>query len=367
MTNSDNQTWSRSVGVVYAMTNSAAGNAVVAFRRENGSLIPIGTFPTGGRGTGTGEVSMATPQDGIDPLASQGSLVLNYDGTLLFAVNAGSHSISSFRVKKDGRLDLVDVEPSGGLQPNTLAVFHDILYVANVGSRANDFHSNISGFRVSADGRMQPIGGSTHQLSTPHAQPACIVFSPGGRFLVVTELTTNNISVFFVDWCSGCVCGPVVTPSHGAGPFGAVFLDSGVLLVAEAGTNALSSYRIAPGGSLIVISGSVRNGQLATCWVAVSKNQLYAYTSNSASGTITRYRINTNGALVLGESVATTSFGAAVNPIDIGVSKRHLYALNGNRGSITVFRIGNDGRLRRINVKKDTGLPRLGSQGLAVL
>ncbi len=44
----------------------------------------------------------------------------------------------------------------------------------------------------------------------------------------------------------------------------------------------------------------------------------------------------------------------------------HLYALIGNRGSITILGIGRDGRLTRIKVKKDTGLPGLGSQGLAV-
>lgn len=363
--NNLNRCWP--VGMVYAMTNSAFCNEVVAFRRsKDGTLVRIGAFPTGGRGTGTDEVSPATPQDGVDPLASQGSLVVNYDGTLLFAVNAGSNSISSFRIKKDGRLVLVDIESSGGLQPNTLAVFHDILYVANVGAAVNNYDSNITGFRVRADGVMTPIPNSTRELSTPNAQPACLVFSPNGRFLVVTELTTNNISVFPVNWCSGCLYGPVVNSSYGAGPFGAIFLGNGILLVAEAGANALSSYWIAPDGTLQTISGSVYNGQLATCWVAVSKNQHYAYTSNSASGTITRYRINSNGTLVLGESVHTTRFGAAVAPIDIGVSKYYLFALNGNRGWITVFKIHADGRLERIKVKKETGLPYLGSQGLAV-
>ena len=129
--------------MAYAMTNSASCNEVIAFRRgKSGKLSRIDAFRTGGRGTGTAEVSNATPRDGVDPLASQGSLVLSRNGCLLFAVNAGSNSVSSFRVKRDGRLVLVDVDPSGGTQPNSLAVFGDLLYVANVGDAANNYNSN---------------------------------------------------------------------------------------------------------------------------------------------------------------------------------------------------------------------------------
>ena len=86
-------------GMVYAMTNAAAGNEVIAFRRANdGTLTRMNAYPTGGKGTGTMKVSPATPQNGIDPLTSQGSLSFSRDGRFLFAVNAGSDSITSFRV-----------------------------------------------------------------------------------------------------------------------------------------------------------------------------------------------------------------------------------------------------------------------------
>ena len=40
-------------GVVYALSNDPAGNAVVAFARApDGTLSPAGSFPTGGTGTG---------------------------------------------------------------------------------------------------------------------------------------------------------------------------------------------------------------------------------------------------------------------------------------------------------------------------
>ena len=40
-------------GAGYTLSNAAAGNQVIAFRRAaDGALSPLGTFPTGGAGTG---------------------------------------------------------------------------------------------------------------------------------------------------------------------------------------------------------------------------------------------------------------------------------------------------------------------------
>jgi len=346
----------RHVGAVYSMTNAAANNEVIAFRRRrNGTLTRINAYPTGGSGTGEAIV---------DPLGSQGSLILSHHGRFLFVVNAGSDSISSFRVSRRGELTLINTEPSGGVRPNSLAVFGSLLYVTNVGNAANA--SNITGFRVGFDGSLTLIAGSTHALSTATALPACVVFSPDGSQVVVSERNTNILSVFHVN-IDGTLTGPTVNNSSGAGPFGSVFLRRGALLNAEAGANALSSYSLADNGVLSIISGSVQNFQSATCWVSKSRSEHFAFTSNTGSHTITIYRIGLGGTLTARDIVYST-FRAQGAPIDNGVSRdgRDFYALNGNQGSISVFRIGRNGRLIRLQVIKDTGLPEIGAQGLAV-
>src|SRR5262245_38615002 len=66
------------VGLVFTMTNSPAGNAVVVYDRfADGSLALAGLVPTGGTGTGGG-------------LGNQGGLILSEQGDRLLAVNAGS-------------------------------------------------------------------------------------------------------------------------------------------------------------------------------------------------------------------------------------------------------------------------------------
>ncbi|MDJ0306422.1 beta-propeller fold lactonase family protein [Dehalobacter sp.] len=356
--------------MVYMMTNMPIINEVVAFYRGMNEILTfMGSYPTGGRGTGAREVSTATTNDGVDPLASKGAISLSRDGRFLFAVNAGSNTISSFIITDSGELILADVKPSGGAQPNGLDVFGDLLYVSNVGNVANNFASNITGFRINDDGRLTHIAGSTHSLSTINAQPAGFVFTPDGSKIVVSEFTTNRLSVFKVNR-NGTVTGPVINNSYGMGPFGSYILCSGILLVTEVVSNALSSYSVSDNGILNVISGSVPTGQKATCWVITTRNERFAYTTNTLSGTITTYRIDDRGALTVIGNTTSTPVGAATGlPIDVGVSKdgRNFYTLNGNQGTISVFHINNDGSLVRLQIAASTDFPYLGSQGLVVL
>ena len=72
-------------GAVFVMTNAASDNQIVSYvRHGDGSLQCAANFSTGGNGSG----------GTIDPLHSQGSLTLSDDHRHLFAVNAGSGTVS---------------------------------------------------------------------------------------------------------------------------------------------------------------------------------------------------------------------------------------------------------------------------------
>ncbi|CAH2716571.1 6-phosphogluconolactonase [Neobacillus rhizosphaerae] len=365
-----NKYFRTSASMVYIMTNNEVMNQIIAFYRDmNGMLTFVGSYPTNGRGTGPREVSTATANDGVDPLASQGALTLSRDGRFLLAVNAGSNSISSFVITDSGAPVLVDVKPSGGAQPNSIDVFGHLLYVSNVGNAANNFASNITGFRINDNGHLTPIPGSTHSLSTFNAQPAQVLFTRDGSKILVSELTSNHLSVFHVNQ-NGTVTEPIVNDSYGQGPLGAYFLSSGILLVTEAVSNALSSYSLSNDGKLHVISGSVPNGYKTACWVVTTRDERFAYTTNTLSGTISTYQIDSNGALSVVRHITSTPPGTAPGlPMDVGVSKdgRQFYTLNGNQGTVSVFTIQDDGSLVRLQVAAWTNFPYLGSQGLAVL
>ena len=120
-------------GVVFTMTNSATGNAVLAFQRgTDGFLTAAGSFSTGGLGTGAS-------------LGNQGGLVLSHDGRVLVVVNAGSNDVSVFRVNDNDRfLTLTNKAASQGSSPISVTVHKDLVYVLNAGTA--DVAGNIAGF-----------------------------------------------------------------------------------------------------------------------------------------------------------------------------------------------------------------------------
>ena len=332
------------VGAVYTMTNAPGGNEIVVFARDGkGALTPAGAVATGGTGVG----------GGIDPLASQGSVVLTQDRRWLLAVNAGSNDISVFRVA-DGALTLVDVVASGGVMPTSLAVFHELVYVLNAGGTPG-----VAGFTLNHKGHLSPIAASARAL--PGVLYSQIGIDPQGDTLVVTDRGNNSLLVFPIGEDGAPSPLPVVTPSHGAGPFSFVFTSPRRMLVAEVGSNAVSSYELQPDGTLNLLVPSVPNGQAATCWIVQADNR-FTFTANPGTHSLSSFREQPGrGDLRLLAGVA----GAGAAPLDMAASQngQYLYALDPGSAGIDAFRVLPDGGLAAIGPVPGA-LP-LFAQGLA--
>jgi 6-phosphogluconolactonase len=330
------------------MTNAASGNQVLAFaRQEKGSLAPAGAFATGGNGSG----------GAIDPLQSQGSLTLSSHRRFLFAVNAGSNSVSSFRVE-GAHLTLADTRLSGGIFPNAVAQAGDLLYVLNAGGI-----SNVSGFRIVGDGRLVPIPHSTRSLSAAVTSPTSLTFSPNGRFLVVTEKATSSIDVFRVQ-PDGALSDIVVNPSAGVAPFAALFAPNGTLIVANA-SNSISSYILQYDQTLVTVSIALPTLGQATCWDVITPQGRVAYTANAATSNISAFTIARDGSLTAidGTIVGTNPPGSANLDSGISADGKFLYTLNAGTGAIGKFAVESDGTLTSLG--QQDGLPASGLNGLA--
>ncbi len=339
-------------GALYTLTNSAAGNEVLAFGRgADGSLTSLGAFAAGGNGSGSG-------------LGSQGAVVLDIPARRLFAVNAGSNTIASFAVRRNGTLELIGTVPSGGTLPISLTLYGDLLYVLNGGG-----DGNITGFRGARSGHLTPIAGSTRPLSGSGVGPAQVQFEPAGDFVVVTEKMTNLIDVYGVDR-HGVAGPPTSYPSAGQTPFGFAFAKRGVMIVSEAfggapDASAVSSYSVGLTTPLSAISPSVPTTETAACWIVVTGSARYTYTSNTGSGSITGYSIAADGSLTILDADGRTGItGAGSTPIDLALSRdsRYLYSTNTGNGTISAFLVRADGSLE--SIAGATGLP-TGIVGLA--
>jgi len=352
-------------GAVFVMTNDAQTNEIVSFERSpEGFLEQASTVSTGGGGSG-GE---------IDPLQSQGSLILSGDGRWLFAVNAGSREVSQFAVEGTG-LVLVDIVRSRGSLPNSLTQFGDLLYVLNAGGRPS-----IQGFRLEPNGGLTRIRDSKRFLASDVAPsrraegPAQMSFTPDGTRLVLTDRITDEIHLFMVDEDGFPAENSVRWPSVGVGPFGFDFDSRGNLLISEvwgrnpAGTvleGAVSSYKTLEDGTLESVSPSVENFQQATCWL-VSDGSRSAFTTNTTSGTVSRYRVRPSGRLKARGGGHRFSGGQEAFPTDLAITMdgNFLYTLNAGRGTVGMFLVRKSGKLTYLG--EAGSLPaRSGLQGLA--
>lgn len=333
-------------GQVYTMSNDPAGNEVLVFDRgHDGALTPAGSYATGSLGTGVS-------------LGNQGGVTLDAAGRFLLVVNAGSNTVSSLRVNYDGSLTLADVQGSGGIHPISVTTSRGLVYVLNDGGAGN-----IAGLTISSQGTLAPIAGSSRPLSSATSGPAQISFDAVGHHLVVTEKATNLISSYTVD-PHGMATGPVTTPSNGAVPFGFAFTNTNFLIVSEAAASAVSSYAADAGDGWSVVSPSVIDTQVAACWIAVTGNGRFAYTTNAGSGNISGYAIRNGSLTLLDANGVTGVIGAGSSPLDMAISRgdRFLYALAVGTSQIAGFAIGQDGSLTP--VAGASGLP-ASADGLA--
>jgi 6-phosphogluconolactonase len=317
---------------VYVQTNDAADNEVIVFSRaEDGAVAPLERYSTGGRGTG------------LPHLASAGSVVLSDDGQWLLVVNAGSDELSLFAVQPDG-LRLTDRVGSGGSRPTSVAVSDALIYVLNNGT------PNISGFNLT-DGRLTALADSTRPLSSADADPAQISFTPGGGALIATERGSNSISSYILDQ-RGYAQGPTTIKSSGQTPYGFGLTKDGSLIVSEAfggatGAAAVSSYAVSAAAELTMVSGTVGDTRSEVCWVALTKDDRFAYVTNFGDGTVSCYEITGGGSLQLHDPVAGSTGQGEKGLRDEAISGdgRYLYAIDADAQKLFGWAVGQDGHL----------------------
>jgi 6-phosphogluconolactonase len=332
----------QSTGDVYVLSNQPDENAVIVFHRNaDGTLVRAGRFATGGSGAGSGH----------DPLGSQGPVILSADNRMLFAVNAGSNSISAFSVSGD-QLSLMQTIPSGGIHPISLTVSHDVLYVLNSGDSPN-----ITGFRIVPEGTpLARLEGSTQPLpSGAAADPAEVSFNPEGNVLLVTEKGTNQIDSFTVSE-EGRAQFAYSYPAAGSVPFGFAFGRNNVAVAAYTDNAApeqggVGSYKVTAEGDINGITPAVPDKGTASTWLVITGNGAFAFTTNTVSGTISTYAVSpVDGSLSLNRPVAAALRGeesGSLFPSDMALSNnsRYLYVRNGANGTISGFIVQQDGTL----------------------
>lgn len=322
-------------GAVFVQTDNLAGNAVVAYQRSSdGTLTQAGIYPTGGLG---GQLSGSV----VDHTASQGALTYDAAHHLLYAVNAGSNTITVFAVH-GARLMRLQTIGSGGEFPVSITVRRGLLYVLNArGGGSIQGYLRFGGFLIKVPAWHRNLGFDPNPASEFTSTPGQIAFSPEGSKLIVTTKGDGQSIEVFPLGPFGTPSAPVVTPDPGNVPFAIAFDQRGRAVIAEAGPSALVTYKINQDATLTFVSRTT-TGQAATCWVTTTGRHVYA--SNAGSATVSSYA-DRHGILTGG-----TTTGTDPGTVDSSASPdgRFLYVQAGGIGSVDEYKIGHDGALTEI-------------------
>lgn len=408
------------VGAVYAMTNGNGQdqnptNSIVAYGRNgDGTLSNIGIFPTGGDG---GDFDGG---EGLDPLISAYAVTKSDDNRFVFAVNAGSNTVSSFRVNSDFSLTLVAQKPTQGIGPNSVAYYNGVIYVSNIDADGvfngePDQEGSIIGFYVNRRGNLAEIPGSLRSLGN---RPSALAFSQDGRWLAVSSINSGSSALasgsedevviysmnrngLLSSTPTGAATSTLRNNAEGRNLPSAIGIQivGNYLVATEARefrpnglppaftslqSGSVSTWEIEANGSLTAINLDVATGNRLTesgrtaCWLDFNLTEDVFFVSNAIEAGLASFSFN-NGQVQLidelaaeGTGAGTTTdpavaFGTTDGWIDMWISDdgAFLYQLYGLDGTIGVYAI--DGSTLTF-VEEVTGdLPDTNTQGIVAI
>lgn len=331
-------------GALFTITNTTTDNSVVYYdRAEDGSLTLVGNYATGGVG-----FNINPPESPAfnDPLGVQGAVAVSPNHRYVYAVNAGSNTITAFEIQED-RLERVATVPSGGTVPVSIAATDDNVYVAN-----NANGGSVASFTVNDDGSLTQsaaIAIGRDSILTAGG----ISVSQDGNFVAVTTKMDSKILIFPTG-NNGVISGFRENDAAGMTPFGSAWSDDGRLFVSEAfggdmNAGAISSYNVSSDGTTSTISASVGTNETASCWVVLTQDEDHIFTSNTPDGSISAFSIDGNGSLEAVTSNGKT--GIVPNPmgsfvldmVTVDADSDFIYVLAATNSQIVPFELNDDG------------------------
>lgn len=294
--------------VVYIENNNylKGDNAIIAYRNNgDGKLTPIlgGPFFTGGSGIGN-------PQQIEGPNNSDNEIRITNDKQFLLAVNSGSNTIAVFKINIDGTLSPVPGSPfpSGGETPVSIDMWQQYVYVINKSQNPitpTTTKPNCTVFKLEGDGSLTPV--DTIEVRAG-ASPAAVQVS-------------KNYGLVYTSWYLGL---------HVSGPIHFVYE-----VYATSSTGMLT-----PRGNSISYSARPQG-----IWESPSGNTVYVASSRGTllGGVVDLFAVNPspeqNGSYFQLKSYVQAGAGACC--VRTNTTGDHLYVLNGDENSVSVYNSSN--------------------------
>ncbi len=376
-------TWLSSLSATFAAStyvyinaniNIPGQNAVIALQNDGtGNLTPVAGSPFATGGTGVAGVGTLLNDIQWD---SDYELVLNAEGTLLFAVNGHSNDFSAFTVNANGSLTLISGSPfaSHGSQPASIGYKDNgagagiaTMIIANKDSDPFQTQTapNFTTFQVDSTG--VPIWNSNSTLTLPAGSSPWQFVMPKNSKSFFSILFTGDA----IYSCRLSRAGQVTITSslpigaeNGGGTLNPKSNTLYVTLPVPRLVNVLSydaRYNVS-------LAGSVNSTGSAPCWATTNRTGTRLYVTETPSGTLSAYDITDPLVPVLLQHLELAGSAAYPTHVRFDPTETFLYVLN-RHGKLHVLDVAGDGTLTENRRPYNLGLPdgRVPPLGLAVL
>ncbi len=340
-------------------------NAVIGLVNDGtGHLTPLpgSPFLTGGTGVGPGAGGTDETWD------SDQEVIVNPEGTLLFAVNGDSNNFAVFNLKSDGTLSAIAGSPfaSGGSQPasfgykdNALGAGTSMMVVVNKAAdplQATTAPSYTT-FSVNSAGVPTLNAGSSFTIATGAAPGQAIIRrgAPTGFFGV--EFMAGKISSYKVNRTG------ILSTTNSLTVPGPKPVDVGAVLhptvkglyLALPGDAQIAVYSYNSTGTLKFLN-TVANQGVSVCWLTVNAAGTRLYSSEPMSGTISVYDLTNPKLPVQLQHISLMGTAPVPAHMRLDPTGAFLYVLD-RTGILHVLNVNSDGTVTENLTPFSLGLP----------
>ena len=346
--------YAQGLNLVYTQSNDVTSNAVYGYSNDNqGNLTPLPGSPylTGGVGVAN---------DGPDDrqFDADGQVMINQAGTILFAVNGHTNTVSVFTINQNGSLTPVAGSPfaSNGQEPASVAVRDNAIAtgtgLAIVVNKASDPDQNLTGtpnytsFDYDSAGVMTMNPGSEFDLAAGGSTSQALFTNKSGNTFFGIEFMTGLIGSYRVTK-AGIMSNIVsVTPPNVFNPatLGAVLHPTLPELYVALPLSRLLTVWTYDGSGNLTWDYTAPNDGGAICWLAINKAGNRVYSAETNSGTISVYSTKNPKKAVELQHYTIPETGSVPAHVAIDPTGKFLYALD-RLGTLHVISILSDGTL----------------------
>ncbi len=318
----------------YVYINSNLGrpngmNSVVAFKNDgfgNLSQVPGSPFLTQGSG-------VFDPHGILNPTDADQQVLVNPQGTFLYAVNSHSNTIAVFSIRSNGALTPVPGSPfaSGGLDPVSIGLDLNRGLMTVVNRDGDPTQSmrgtvpNYTTFIVGGNGALTPTRNLVPLV--PLSRPEQAVMDQADNVMFGVQYETSDIVSYQVG-ATGALT-PVTQlgpPVAGAQPLGAVLNPSQrVFYVSFPVAALIGIYTYDPSGALTFVQTIPALG--GNCWMAINGSGTRLYVADSGIASVSVYDTTVGTSPVLLQTVALRNAVRALN-MALDPTGNFLYVLD---------------------------------------